>query len=449
MNSRLLLIGLALLASATACGGGGGGTTFALPTSAPTSTPFPTYPGGVGSSYAFGGSLTQTDSYTYPTPSPLPSSSITASVTQMVTVGASPIPGGAHPSAFDFHTVTTQNYPLATNVLTGDAWFGDQPVGTQTDVAEFASVVADNAAPSPNTLTVTYSTPLIFDILPEVNGTTWTNTGAYSATGTYSDGSTVARTVASDGSYVETTTDTLSHHYTFIVTTHADGSGSYTGTGIAAFGLQSINVSAPQNGQITASLLPAASTPNPNPAPIVLATPAAWFAAGTPLYKETDAVTTGVAYPAACAVATAFGSRGTHVAQVIDRIDPMIGTHDHETMDTYNSLLEGPVCVQLSDTITANYDYLLDTQSSYYNFADFSGNAVHTQTIAQTLTIESATLKSSSMQRSAQSLHGLSTTTILDARANIDLARQRARHAMMTSMIRRMAAHVSAPGGLH
>jgi hypothetical protein len=232
----------------------------------------------------------------------------------------------------------------------------------------------------------------------------------------------------------------LSHHYTFILGGSTDDSGSYTGTAINALGLDSITASAPSNGTITITFNITGG------GPFVIATPAAWFKANTPLYAETDKQSLNVTYPSQCSVPASFGFMGTHVAQTIDRIDPMIGTDEHETIDTYNGPV-GPVCMLMSDKLTENYDYLLDTATSWADIADFSGNAVHVQTITQTLTLQNATVKSSSDKAQSAST-ALSPAAVGAARSQFGLKVAHARHQLVARTIKRIETIIQ-HGGIH
>lgn len=391
-----------------------------------TPTPVPAYPGASGSSFTFSGSQTQTDAYNYPTPSPLPSTSVTSTVTEAVTVGASPFPSGT-PATTDLHEVLTQAGPLASNVTTTDAWYG-LVTGAARGIALYGTSSSDNNS---DTFSTMYTTPNTIDYLPETNGKTWSNSIAGTTAASFSDGQTLARTDNPDGSFSETTTvNTLSHHYTFVLAGNADDSGSYTGTAISALGLASINASAPVNGTITISFAPTSGSP------FTMATPAAWFKPNTPLYSETDKQSLNVTYPSSCSVPASFGFIGTHVAQTIDRIDPMIGTDEHETVDTYSGPL-GPVCMLMTDKLIENYDYLLDTATSYSDIADFSGNAVHVQSITQTLTLQNATMKSSSAKAQSATT-ALSPAAVSAARAQFGLKVANARHQLVARTIKRI-----------
>jgi hypothetical protein len=406
-----------------------------------TPSPLPTYPGATGSAFSYSGNQTQTDTYTYPSPSPLPSTSATSTLTSQVTVGSSPFPGGTQ-STLNFHQVLTNAGPLSSVVTTSDSWYGLVP-GAASGSQYFALYGSSSTDNANDAMSIMYTTPNTVDVVPETDGAKWSNSPAGTTNATFADGETLARVENADGSFTETTTDTLSHHYTFVLQDNADGSGSYSGTGFNALGVQSLNVSAPSAGQITVTYLKLPSDTMPNPSPVVIATPAAWFTPmpGPSLYAESNNESTNVAFPAACAVPSQFGFTGTHVAQTIDRIDPMIGSSEHIVNDTYYGIF-GPVCMTMSDTLTENYDYLLDTADSFANFADFSGNAKHVQTIAQTLTLQNAALMST-----AKKTASLSTVAISAARGQFALNVARTRHTLMSRAIKRIEAKIQ-NGGL-
>jgi hypothetical protein len=143
-------------------------------------------------------------------------------------------------------------------------------------------------------------------------------------------------------------------------------------------------------------------------------------------------------------VPAAFGATGTHIAQTVDRIDPMMGLNEHMVVDTYMGLL-GPVCMTMTDNQVYYYDYLTDTADSVAAFADFSGASVHTTTIAQTLTLQNASATPAA--KKAANTGTLSPLAMSAARAQFALNAGRKRHALMAQTIKRIEAKIK-NGGL-
>lgn len=371
--------------------------------------------------------MTQTDAYTYPSPSPLPSSSITAAVTQTVTTGTAAYPGGSA-AVSNLHSVENDVMALRTNTITTDAWLGFIGSGSSAALGVFGTNVADGNNPVASTIQTIYTAPQQSDLVVETNGASWSNSPAASITEKDADGFSATRTINADGSYIDTQSSvfkTNSGPLNFVIATKADGSGSYTGSTFPAiYNINGLFMSAPSAGKIAVTYTLPAPSPSPSatPAPptvVTLATPPAWFAPGTALYKESDTLTTGVAYPAGCAVPSWYGTTGGHIAQVIDSLDPVIGITDHKTVDTYTNTLVGPVCMVQRDTQISYYDYLNDTSGAIAGIANFAGTPQHTMTLTETLTL-SAGASVSGAQRAAASPGSLSPVTMALARARFD-----------------------------
>lgn len=376
-----------------ACGGGGGG-----PTPVPVSqrTPTPTVPVPVhNANYAFNGSLTQSDSYTYPAASPLPPTSSSETISQTVVTGSSPLPSGAATTAAsDLHSVESDAGALTTSTSTEDAWVGFTTQFGAPGIGVYGTFVSDGNVPKASTIQTVFTNAQQSDFTSEVNGAAWANSPAATIVEQDADGTTSQRVINADGSYSETEKSIFSSSstpLTFISTSNSDGSGSYTGTVFSiVYGFNGIYMSAPANNQISVTALVPAPSPSPGATAgptqtVVLGTPPAWFSGA--LYKETDTLSTGAAYPGRCSVGASYGTSGGHIAQVIDSIDPVIGIQDHKTVDTYTNAAFGPVCVLMVDTQTSYYDYLNDTTASIGNFADFAGTPQHVVTLAERLTL--------------------------------------------------------------
>ena len=387
MNVRFVTLAGACLAFAlAACGGGATGNIpngppptvgpTGQPTSPPTGPPTapPTTPPGTSLNYA--GTLTQTNTYKYPEPSPFPGTSTTAQVTNVVAVSAAkPVPPLSAPAAAeDYRATETDAYPLQSVLTTTDSWEADVTTGASTKFLQYATNVATNGnASTASTIGTQYSAPQILDEIPETNGTSWTNTNGGTVNETDADGTTDKTTRSANGTYTDlqriaNTTATLT------IAVNADGSGSYGGSTFPLiYGFDHFAFSKPSGGKITIAIIAtpapaptASATPEPTAPPHVIATPAAWFASGAPLYADKTTVATGVSFPSVCNVPAQFGTSGNALTRKIASYDPVLGFTDAQTMITYVAGA-GPVCERLNDLQTTYYDYLNDTQKAWDN----------------------------------------------------------------------------------
>jgi hypothetical protein len=327
--------------------------------------------------YGFTGTMTQSATYTYPSPSPFPATSSAATITETVSLGSSPAPNAS--TSVDVHAVSIASGALSSNTTTSDTWIG----ASSGKLVEYGTQSADSVAPVPDTYSTTYVTPAQIDVLPEAVSQ-WTNSPAATTTEADSDGTTDSRTYASDGSYSDT--QSLPIGLTIAMQDAADGSGVLTGTLFTNYyGLDpGFIFDAPSGGAVEIDLgLPGG--------PVEFALVPDWLTASLPLYSESDALTTGVTYPASCSVPAVEGKSGNDIHQQIKTVDPILGYTEVRTTDTYTSPYYGPVCIAQGDVQTYYYDYTGDTQASYYNFADFEGVVLSTVTTNQTLTLQTAT----------------------------------------------------------
>ena len=427
----MLFGAVATAALLAACGGGGAP---ALPTTLPSSGPgtpatsSSARPAAVGDTFAFSGSSLENDVYTYPVGSPFPNTSTAAKISENVVVTASADPLGA--GGTDFHSSTTTVGTTATRTATGDSFYSTLSAGSGTNFVLNAQQSVDD---SKNAYAWTYTTPQILDELPESAGATWTNSPAGTYNETDADGATIARTTNADGSYNETDTFSTGGVPSMGFVVNPDGSGAWTFNYYGTPYLIAYN--APAAGSITVSIvnptpapLPGATgTPAPNP-PIVIATPAAWFSPSPKLYQESDTVSTGVSFPASCAVPSPFGTSGNSIAQVTTKIDPIFGLDEVTTTTTYTAQGFGPVCVAMNDVQTYYYDYLNDTAGAA-NIAAYVGTPQLTKTYTQTLTLQTAgtSIQSSARSTKSTALAPISTALYAADRTNfrMHIARER------------------------
>ncbi len=450
----MLLGALATAALLAACGGGGAP---ALPTNPPPvggpgnpAVSSSARPAAVGDTFAFSGSSLESDVFTYPVASPFPNTSTAAKVSENVVVTASADPLGV--GGTDFHTTITTVGTTATHVTTGDSYYSTIGAGSNTNFVLNAQQSVDD---SKNTFAWSYSTPQILDMLPETSGNAWTNSPAGLYKEVDADGSTIVRTTNADGTYTETDTypSGTSPSMHFVVA--PDGSGTWS---FSYFGVPYIfSFSAPSAGAISVSYIsptPAPSpgaigTPPPNP-PVLYATPVAWFSPSPKLYQENDAVSTGVTYPAACAVPSTFGANGNSIVQTITKIDPILGLDEVTTTTTFTAQGFGPVCVTMNDVQTYYYNLLSDTFASA-GFGNFVGTPQVTKTYTQTLTLQPTGTSIQSDARSTKSVTVAPISTPIFAADRtafqIHIARERAQaRTALVKMILRIAPTLSIGG---
>ena len=455
------VVAAALLA---ACGGGGGAP--ALPTNAPPvggpgnpAVSSSARPAVVGDTFAFSGSSLESDVYTYPVGSPFPSTSTAAKTGENVVVTASADPLGA--GGTDFHTTTTTVGTTATHVTTGDSYYSTESAGSGTNFVLNAQQSVDD---SRNSYSWTYTTPQILDELPESAGASWTNSPAGMYKENDADGATIVRTTNADGTYTENDgfpsgpAGLTGFIQKMSYTVNPDGSGAWNIYYLGAPGPTLVSYSAPTAGTISVSVTNptptpapgATGTPAPNP-PILYASPVAWFSPSPKLYQESDAVSTGVTYPASCAVPSAFGTSGNSIAQIITKIDPILGLEEATTTTTYTAQGFGPVCVAMNDVQTYYYDYLNDTAFAA-GFANFVGTPQVTKTYTQTLTLQTAGTSIQSEARSTKSTAVAPISTALFAADRtsfrMHIARERAQARMAyAKMLFRIVAPTLSLGG--
>ncbi len=453
----MLFGAVAAAALLAACGGGGAP---ALPSNPPPvggpgnpAVSSSSRPAVVGDTFAFSGSSLENDVYTYPVGSPFPSTSTAAKIGENVVVTASADPLGA--GGTDFHSTTTTVGTTATRVTTGDSYYSTISAGSGTNFVLNAQQSVDD---SKNTYAWTYTTPQILDELPETAGASWTNSPAGTYNETDADGATIARTTNADGTYTENDTFATGGISKMTFTVNADGSGAWDIYFPGAPGPSIVSYTAPTSGTISVAVQNptptpspgATGTPAPNP-PRVYATPAAWFSPAPKLYQESDTVSTGVTFPASCAVPSAYGASGNSIVQTISKIDPILGLDEVTTTTTYTLQGVGPVCVAMNDVQTYYYDYLNDTALSG-GFADFAGSPQLTKTYSQTLTLQTAGTSIQSEARSTKSAAVAPISTALFAadlsnfRMHIARERAQARTAFAKMFVRIIAPTLSLGG---
>ena len=252
MKTRFALFGLVAIAtSLAACGGGGGGSslpaappsTTALPSAVPTATPTATPTQAPGQYYGlplsptarftFQGQSLLSTVYNYPnTPNsayatPYPTTSLTTKITQVVTVGAKPMPFKFTGGFTDVNVAETDSQAVRTTTLVSDEFVSESPL-------KFVEVGDQQNDGAGTTYAYDYSvSPYELDALPEAAGSTWSNPATLTFTESDADGTQNVRNYAPNGTYTETSQQTAIAGQATI-TESADGSGTYTGTFVFA-----------------------------------------------------------------------------------------------------------------------------------------------------------------------------------------------------------------------
>ncbi len=370
MSLRLSRASVALAATIAAAGCGApiphlasGANAAALPLQARPATALP------GARFRYSGSLIQSGDGV----------SSTTHVAQTVTVTATPDPLGSAPGALDYAGVETDRTGTSVATWREDAWQGNgSATGGSVPFLLYGERVGDGAGDASTSL---YPTPRTVDRSPQRNGEAWSNGAALVYTENDADGTTARATYAAAGSYTERVRYASPCGYsaacTLAIAVGASGAARYTGSLLAASGIASISFGAPANGWIEIAYTYAGGSQQ-------RATIPAWYAAGAALYRENDAIATGVAFPRRCGVLPAFGSIGNAVVRTISQTDPAAGTLLLETDRSYSTPAYGTVCATVDRRLT-----------SYYDLATGSYGATP---LANAVTAETLTLQSASLQ---------------------------------------------------
>jgi hypothetical protein len=294
------------------------------------------------------GSRTQTLTRYYPTPPPPPLVT-DATVSQQITVHTNRVFHGN--PATDFHTVETDAGPNQTIVTTSDVYIVFPPSGEgQILNIGFHSTDSNGVVLDVQNLS---GNGIVGEVpLPDSGG--WSNNAAQIISEIDPDGTQTNVTFNPNGTYNLTINDLAG---TTTASDAADGSGSanvpstsfwpptFAGTGT------NVNVSAPSGGNITFTLSPVG--PAPTPTPIVVQFPP-WYPTPVTLASDQTTIEGGTSLPGGC---TALAPDGIQLHEVKSSLDPVFGTLENETIDTWVSASLGPVCQQTSDTQSVYYDF--------------------------------------------------------------------------------------------
>jgi hypothetical protein len=311
-----------------------------MPTPSPTPSPTPTPPPAV-----YSGSITQTTNV-LATAQQNPQAQPTYVVTSTVSEIAKTFPNESYNAtpAAEIESIETDTSPNKTYQITTAAYYTEQNVGPVTDLVELGYQTKDTNGVTTN---VEYGTGNgIVDVLPETTGNFGPNTPTISISQSDTDNTTVNRSVASDGSYLET--DTFgggdSNQLSQSATLNSSFASQASGTQIS-FG-------PPQSSGSTATI-PFSDTYQGQAGS---GTVGDWYPS-SPLSTETDVDGGSKAIPSACNVSSAIASSATLLTQTISSYDIVNGTTDAQQTQRYVVPTYGIVCVQATDAYTEYYDY--------------------------------------------------------------------------------------------
>lgn len=365
-----------------------------------------THPATVGDTLTLAGTLTHTIARPQPAPSAIAAPvTTTTNVTDTLSIASLDESFNNVAGLTDNHLVEADAAPLQTVTTTSDTYthfvadgslqqyLGVGYTSTDTNGVQDQVVYGNGAG--------------IFDELPDTNGATFSNNAAQTFDETEPDTTTVSRTVASDGTYVEN--DVYSGGFTAQTQTNADLSAAITG-----FAGLPVNVtySAPASGQITVNIVETGSTPQT----LASGTISDWFPTTT-IYSDTSQKSTGVAIPSTCKTPATVGTTATELVETIGELDTALGTYEKRVQSVYNAPGFGPVCAVLADTIDTYYDYTGQSLALVpgLNLA-VSSTPIQIDTLSETLGFTTGTVSGSSVTRAAQSI---SATSALRAAAPI------------------------------
>ena len=371
-----------------------------------------TRPDAATDTFAYTGSMTETINRPLPAPAAIiPPLTTTTAIAQTVTVAPNSTytsqSNATTPGLVRYTVVETDTAPLQTSVTTTQSFYSYAIAGATQTVSLVGTIATDSfGVKTQNTYPGTY----LVDTIPEI-AQSFSNNGAVAFLETDPDTTTIARTVATDGSYSNTMTfpDKSTAH--IIVTGNA--AGSYQATTIGSTPV-TITVSAPR----ALATAPPPPPPAPTPAPTFVI-PISTNVAGTPssgtisdwypgagsapvLYAEIDTITLQSSVSGVCAPVPAPKGQIAQLQQTITRLDPVLGTTETETVTQYVNPGLGVVCVTLNDAVQAYYDY------SLLSDAFFSTTPQQITTISETLALNNASVAGTqSTQRSVSSVSPL------------------------------------------
>ncbi|HKU67661.1 MAG TPA: hypothetical protein VJP85_07795 [Candidatus Baltobacteraceae bacterium] len=328
-----------------------------------------------GDTFAYTGNLHQIYAQSAPCPQPtaISDATVTSSVSDAPTTAPDNNPGTAstvsETDAFPTHTSTTSTTQIV-----------------QINGGKLLLYSTTSNDGTGNSIQTAYTSAQEIDDLGV--GGTWTNDPAAAVKEALSDGSSISRTLKSDGSYVDTQTYPNASTATISVNGAATGK-AFDGSGVYSFAGASFAYAAPSGGNITLTITSPGSPSKTRTFP-------AWFAvpASGKYVTDTFADNGSKPFDAGCSVPNTIGTSGTQVVETYGVLDPVLGYTETRTTTSYDVSGYGPVCVTIADTLNSYYDYAADTTRIDYQSTNGQPNSVNT--ITETLSMQSATCGSGS-----------------------------------------------------
>ncbi|MFN2449790.1 MAG: hypothetical protein ABR508_08355 [Candidatus Baltobacteraceae bacterium] len=388
---------LFLAASLAACGGGGGGGTgggggvgvIPTPTPTPTSTPTPAatlnpygcvgstpyatvarrpmiaHPIAAGDSFTYSGTISDTRTQSAPCAQPTATSAATVSVS--VAASATTMPDASAGS--DFKSTEADAFPTLTQTTITD-------LSVKSTASQFLLYAEKNSDTNGNSADMIYTVPQLLDRNPEASGSwgasgsSYFNNPAGTFTENLADGTAVSRTIAADGSYIDTETFPGGAGTATITVNGAVNARSLDGSGSYGLAGATFSYAAPAAGSITLTITQPGSTKT--------RTFPAWFSSpGSTSYISDGFADSGPSLiDAGCTVDPAAGATGEKVIETHSVLDPVLGYQDTRVTTSYNVSGFGAVCVKIDDTLKSYYDYTNDTTKIDYQSQNGSPNSV-------------------------------------------------------------------------
>lgn len=315
------------------------------------------HPVGSGDTFTYAGSLSKT--YSQSAPCPQPTSTTSATVTASVSDSATTAPDSS--AATDQKSVETDAFPTQTTTTTTD-----QVVENTTTAFELFSTASSDS--TGNTIATNYAAPQMLDKLPETSGAAWgPNNPAGTLKETLADGTSISRTIASDGSYTDTETYVDGSSSTISIDGAAsakplDGGGTYNIVGTP------FTYAPPSGGNITLTI---------GTTPVKTRTFPAWFSKPQSSYISDTFVDNGSsALDPKCNVNASIATSGNQIVETYSQLDPVLGYVETRTTTSYVVSGFGAVCVKIDDTLNSYYDYQNDTTKIDYQSQNGQPNSV-------------------------------------------------------------------------
>ncbi len=329
-----------------------------------------------GDTFSYGGSnstLTQTMSRTQPCPEP--TSTAVAGVSDSVTIVPTTAPD--HTAQWDMRSAESDAFATNTVSTTTDATVGE----SASSEFIYGSTVTDTTG---NVTATTYATPQTLVKLPETSGNAWTLDPAGTVNEKLVDGTSIARTVAGDGTYSETETTATGGSATISIPA-ASGAGTYDIPGLAT-----ISFAPPSRSTITLTLTPDGGKTQTLTIP-------AWFGTPVTLYSDASRDLGAVSsLPSWCAPAVSSGNV-EQIQETVNLTDPVLGYTEQRGVTTYDDRTYGTVCLSIADTVKEYYDYMLDTP--FLLFVSGNGQPYQSNTLSENYVMNSSPVINSRVRR--------------------------------------------------